>query len=356
MKYKKLLFLAFLLFIASIVLCCSSTPSNNRNTLTLDQAIQSTASTFESQLPSGSQLAILSFSSTTPAFSEYILSELAIAIASGNDIIVIDRQFTDVIRKEMVIQMSGDISDNEIRRIGHQLGAQYVVTGSMVDIGNSYRFRVIAINVETAKHSASVSFNTNRNDQIVQTFLSRNNSRQVYRIGDLGPAGGLVFYDKGVFSNGWRYIEAAPAETEFLGACFDWNFFEYKLEGTRNEVGFSKQNTQLIIEYLNQLGIFNSVVQLCADLIFDGYNDWFLPSIDELDLIYKNLKLKNLGNFNSDSFYYSSSVAIEWTDREPYLYYDQIKQDFGDGKRAITLWGGGPGMEFYHRARAIRYF
>ena len=28
-----------------------------------------------------------------------------------------------------------------------------------------------------------------------------------YNIGDLGPAGGIVFYDKGNNKDGWRYIE-----------------------------------------------------------------------------------------------------------------------------------------------------
>ena len=32
----------------------------------------------------------------------------------------------------------------------------------------------------------------------------------VYCIGVSGPAGGVIFYDKGYESDGWRYLEAAP--------------------------------------------------------------------------------------------------------------------------------------------------
>jgi hypothetical protein len=35
-----------------------------------------------------------------------------------------------------------------------------------------------------------------------------------YSVREQGPAGGLVFYDKGHSLDGWRYLEAAPPETE----------------------------------------------------------------------------------------------------------------------------------------------
>jgi hypothetical protein len=46
-------------------------------------------------------------------------------------------------------------------------------------------------------------------------------AQQQYKIGDTGPAGGIVFYDKGFVSDGWRYLEATPAGTEFTA---DWGW------------------------------------------------------------------------------------------------------------------------------------
>ena len=37
-----------------------------------------------------------------------------------------------------------------------------------------------------------------------------------YSIGDIGPAGGYIFYDKGYYSDGWRYLEAAPADLRVI--------------------------------------------------------------------------------------------------------------------------------------------
>jgi len=35
---------------------------------------------------------------------------------------------------------------------------------------------------------------------------------QTYKIKDRGPAGGIIFYNKGYYSDGWRYMEVVPAD------------------------------------------------------------------------------------------------------------------------------------------------
>ena len=116
-----------------------------------------------------------------------------------------------------------------------------------------------------------------------------------YYIGAIGPGGGYVFYDKGNNNDGWQYLEAAPANTEFTA---QWGHYGTDISGTRTVVGTGRQNTRLI-------GSGNAA-QLCTQLTINGLTGWFLPSKDELDLMYKNLKAKGLGGFK-DVWYWSSS-------------------------------------------------
>jgi TolB-like protein len=140
--------------------------------VSLEQAVQASAKAVETGLPKGAKAAVLTFTSSRQAFSDYIIDEIATALSASKNLQIIDRQHTDAIRKEFNIQFSGDVSDDEVKRIGKQLGAQFVVTGSLVDVGNAYRFRLAAINIESAVREGSSSLNININDPQVVFLLT----------------------------------------------------------------------------------------------------------------------------------------------------------------------------------------
>ena len=127
-----------------------------------------------------------------------------------------------------------------------------------------------------------------------------------YNIGDIGPAGGIVFFDKGFISDGWRYLEAAPPGGESIAA---WGAFRRNVSGTETVLGSGKLNTQIILERLNQLGESHRAAQICEILEINGYKDWFLPSRDELEMLYRNLGRKGLGGLGRDRYWSSSQYS-----------------------------------------------
>ena len=160
------------------------------------------------------------------------------------------------------------------------------------------------------------------------------------QLGKPGQAG-IIFYDKGFYSDGWRYLEVIPSSYEFEAKCGDFSTWDPYID-TKTAIGTGKRNTEEIIKVLTEKGQKGMAAQLCAALDIDGYNDWFLPSRDELMAMRYNLHLRGVGGFGS-VFYYSSSLR----------YYI-----------IITVWG----VNFYtgrysdgwtileKRVRAIRAF
>jgi len=124
-----------------------------------------------------------------------------------------------------------------------------------------------------------------------------------YEIGDTGPAGGIVFYDKGSDSDGWRYLEAAPASTEFYA---EWGLDDVPFE-TEIEIGTGKHNTPRIAAALTKNGETGRAAQRVAALQVNEFDDWFLPSWNELGLMYSNLYMRGLGGFTEAADYWSSS-------------------------------------------------
>ena len=186
-----------------------------------------------------------------------------------------------------------------------------------------------------------------------------------YKVGDVGPAGGYIFYDRGYYENGWRYLEAAPADMKVINgvptvdATSDayknaeivdqyvlFGYYRLTDDGddvyvngttiwdptncTQSGIGAGKTNTQLLLNamgdtaYEQHIYTFNGnhaaksavyaakvVDQLTYTYGGKTYNDWFIPSLGELNQMYQQLYLNELGGFGAYTYASSSECDIK---------------------------------------------
>jgi hypothetical protein len=118
--------------------------------------------------------------------------------------------------------------------------------------------------------------------------------------------GGIIFYilqpgDAGYVAGQFRGLIAAPID-QSTGA--QWGCYGTDIVGALGwEIGGGNQNTNDIEAGCTTPGI---AADICWNLTLNGYSDWFLPCIDELNQMYLNLHLQGLGGF-AISGYWSSS-------------------------------------------------
>jgi hypothetical protein len=108
-------------------------------------------------------------------------------------------------------------------------------------------------------------------------------------------AGGIVFY---VDSTGEHGLVCASSDQ----GVFQWGCCGTNIS-TSTAFGAGMANTLAIVNGCSDRPIAASV---CNDLVLNGYNDWYLPSRDELSLMYQNLWTQNLGNFSNNNYLSSS--------------------------------------------------
>jgi hypothetical protein len=135
-------------------------------TLSLSDAVKRSAWEIEGKLPEKTIVAIAGFNSASKRFSDTVLEELARALEESGKLLLVERskQNLELIENEMNYQMSGEVDDESMQSIGHQLGAQSIIFGSGENRGDFYlvRFRVIAVeaNVIQAVTEANVRIDT----------------------------------------------------------------------------------------------------------------------------------------------------------------------------------------------------
>jgi len=150
-------------------------------------------------------------------------------------------------------------------------------------------------------------------------------------VGDTGPGGGIVFYVATTsFTSGapcgakCRYLEAAPAGwifaatpvgqtncvrpgTSNLDPTCSWSGdTTTKIGTTSNGIGAGYANTSAIIAQSNLAGRAATVARAFQG---GGKTDWFLPSKDELNLVF--LKNSAIGRFAFGAYWSSSELDAD---------------------------------------------
>ena len=143
-----------------------------------------------------------------------------------------------------------------------------------------------------------------------------------------GSCFNYVFYDKGAYSDGWRYIEICPIEQEGI----------YGLKGTittavESGLGQGVENTNKIassISNTNSVISESSAAQNALNFVYVNMDDWYLPSIDEL----KEAKKVYPELFSMFSDYWSSTekdseeaYTLRWSrDKDSELKYFVVRR------------------------------
>jgi hypothetical protein len=140
-------------FLAVLVLACFAAVLYGQERLPLDAALSGAASYLGGRLPRNTRLLALKVGAPSEALSEYASDIFTARLFAGGGFTLVERDSAALqgIEAESSYQLSGNVDDDSMASIGHQLGAQALVTGVIARLGTEYRLTVRAASVEKAE-------------------------------------------------------------------------------------------------------------------------------------------------------------------------------------------------------------
>lgn len=120
--------------------------------------------------------------------------------------------------------------------------------------------------------------------------------------------GGIIFYVDSTKKHG-----LIGAANQALRA--KWGCIGKLIGGTSAAIGSGQANTLAIV---NACDTANTAARLCDQLVLNGFSDWFLPSKEELKLLFLNKTI--FRGLKTD--YYWSSTETNATNAECQDFYD----------------------------------
>ena len=249
---------------------------------------------------------------------------------------------------------------------GKKLAGNKDYKASPVHVGSDFKvtpFQVIGVsafpNIQSASTWNYVSATT------ANPACSAGGANTLCKVGDIGPGGGIVFYDAGKDEYWGRYFEIAPQSCE--GVKLPWrpagnDKTVYKdangqsaaeLRMLAKGVGMGKVNTRIVTL---ALGAGEYAAKYAEDLNCSGVDDWFLPSKDELDLAYNRLAQNRVGGQNTPVGGFNKGYYWTSTDYNNKTAWSQYFMDGQQFDRVQTLSGNKLPPANPFRVRPIRAF
>ncbi len=199
-------------------------------------------------------------------------------------------------------ETDGPIADGAGTTINIDLGSGKITSTADVSVDNNGAY-VVTATADSTSPAYIADTMTTTTIMVVDT----------YKIGDTGPAGGKIFYvNENYETDDWRYLEAAPTEHEQ-----DARWGANLKMATSTDIGTGRANTELIVAetegYDRDIGT-EYAAKICSEFVLNGYDDWFLPSRDELDALYQHRN--KVGGFveqpHTNTIYWSSSASTQY--------------------------------------------
>ncbi len=183
---------------------------------------------------------------------------------------------------------------------------------SMTDLalGTTYYVRAYATNKGGTAYGQQVSFSTVSTLSIGAQY-----------------AGGIIFYLDTSLMHGYVCADTDQVVTT------DWGCAGMLIPGADGTlIGAGAQNTRDIVDTCSSSVMYAAYI--CDTLVLNGYDDWFLPSKEELKAMYTNLKTAGEGNFASGPYWSSTEMTASFAWQV--IFTNGVTQGSNKGNQAVV--------------------